>query len=542
MDRRASGIRSGLPLAQAPLSLLASPHKAGYPESMATGPEHILASPERSVAVGSKPMVQRRSWGWMEKAATAVLFSAAAFAAQAHGPAEVGHTHTPPVIEATQTKAPTTQSARVSSNVLLDKASRGEVSWMSAQGQVNAADMLEQWRAGGVSVEQAFEMMSVLMLTQSPVIARTQGALEHAEKVSLSTRDIAEVRSARNAEFFLRRHGLDALVEDGRISPVEAVNVQSGEGMGWDQALDYWKVMARQRHADPLQTPVESTPQELASAQQALASAVNQVGLASVRIPLAAWGSSPALNTLAERLVKANATLEKITGWSGQVLGLNGRLAITPFSPSDNAFAYVAPDKTLRLDGQWEDIPHEWVHVLDSVLRTAAVDTQVMGGASLSHQVFTQGSTDAIGQAWKNASASWSTSETVGDWMARRQIMLKGLAEGSSEDQAKALYFGSANEMMGYAWGAYVQSQVPKDSVFHDARQAERMAYDGEHGPTVAQASGMKKDWQALFQTVGQQWWAQQAAPAASMPSLAQWRQGREQPPAPKATPLAMAF
>lgn len=484
-------------------------------------------------------MAQRRSWGWMHKAATAVLLSAAAFAAQAHGPADVGHSPDHPVIGTSQVQTPATQSARVSSNVLLDKAARGEVSWMSAQGQVNAPAMLEQWRAGGVSVEQAFEMMSVLMLTQSPVLARTQGALEHAEQVSLSTRDIAEVRTARNAEFFLRRHGLDALVEDGRISPVEAVNVQSGEGMGWDQALDYWKVMARQRHADPLQTPVESSPQELASAQQALASAVNQVGLASVRVPLAAWGSAPALNTLAERLVEANTTLEKLTGWSGQVLGLNGRLAITPFSPSDNAFAYVAPDKSLRLDGQWEDIPHEWVHVLDSVLRTAPVNTQDMGGASLSHQVFHEGSTDAIGHAWRAASQSWSGS-AAGSWLTTRAELVRQWSAGDEEERVKAQYFGAPNEMMGYAWGAYVQSQVDTQNVFHDSRQDSRLAYDGKHGPTVAQASTMKDGWQLVFQTVGQQWWSAQVSPA--LPSMDQWRQARQPQVASAPAPSRVAF
>lgn len=508
---------------------------------MASSPADILSSPARSVTVGSRPVHQRRSWGVFQKAAAAVLLSATALVAQAHEhPGHAGAAHAETV---SPSQAVLTQAARTSSNSLLDKASQGAVAWMSTTGQVDANAMLEHWRQGGVSVEQAFELINVLALTQSPVIGRTQGSLDKAAELSASTRAIADIQNARNAEFFLRRHGLEALVDTNRISAIEAFNVQTGEDQTWEQALDYWNTLARQRHGEVPLVGVAASASDVATAQQALIQAVDHVGLASLRVPLAAWGNPAAMTAMADRLVEANATLEQLTGWSGQVLGLNGRISITPFAPADNAFAYRATDGTLRLDTHWEDVPHEWVHVLDSVLRTAPV-AQVLGGGSLSHQVFTDGHTDAIGQAWKNASASWSTSETVGDWMARRQSMLKGLAEGSSEDQAKALYFGSANEMMGYAWGAYVQSQLPKDSVFHDARQAERMAYDGEHGPTVAQASGMKKDWQALFQTVGQQWWAQQAAPAAQMPSLAQWRQARqaEQPLEPQPARLAMGF
>lgn len=508
---------------------------------MASSPADILSSPAQSVTVGSRPVHQRRSWGVFQKAAAAVLLSATALVAQAHDrPSADGAAHTEAV---SASQAVATQAARLSSNSLLDKAGQGGVAWMSAAGQVDGKAMLEQWRQGGVSVEQAFELINVLALTQSPVIGRTQGSLDKAAEVSASTRAIADIQNARNAEFFLQRHGLEALVDTQRISAVEAFNVQTGEDQSWDQALDYWNTLARQRYGEAPLVNAKASGADVATAQQALLNAVDQVGLASLRVPLAAWGNPAAMTAMADRLVEANATLQQLTGWSGQVLGLNGRISITPFAPADNAFAYRAADGTLRLDTHWEDVPHEWVHVLDSVLRTAPV-ADVLGGDSLSHQVFTDGHTDAIGQAWKSTSVSWSTSETVGGWLERRQRMLNGLAEGSSEDKAKALYFGSSNEMMGYAWGAYVQSQVAKDSVFHDARQAERMAYDGEHGPTVAQASGMKQDWQALFQTVGQQWWAHQSAPAAQMPSLAQWRQDRQ--PLPSAQPqpsrLAMGF
>lgn len=508
---------------------------------MASSPADILSSPAQSVTVGSRPVHQRRSWGVFQKAAAAVLLSATALVAQAHDhPSAAGAVHTDAV---SASQAVVTQAARLSSNSLLDKAGQGGVAWMSATGQVNGKAMLEHWRQGGVSVEQAFELINVLALTQSPVIGRTQGSLDKAAEVSASTRAIADIQSARNAEFFLQRHGLEALVDSQRISAVEAFNVQTGEDQSWDQALDYWNTLARQRHGEAPLVGTDTSAADLATAQQALLHAVDQVGLASLRVPLAAWGNPAAMTAMADRLVEANATLQQLTGWSGQVLGLNGRISITPFAPADNAFAYRATDGTLRLDTHWEDVPHEWVHVLDSVLRTAPV-ADVLGGGSLSHQVFTDGHTDAIGQAWKSASVSWSTSETVSGWLERRQRMLNGLAEGSSEDKAKALYFGSANEMMGYAWGAYVQSQVARGSVFHDSRQAERMAYDGEHGPTVAQARGMKQDWQALFQTVGQQWWSPQATPAASLPSLAQWRQDRQ--PLPSAQPqpsrLAMGF
>ena len=248
---------------------------------MASSPADILSSPARSVTVGSRPVHQRRSWGVFQKAAAAVLLSATALVAQAHE--HPGHAGAAQAETVSPSQAVLTQAARTSSNSLLDKASQGAVAWMSTTGQVDANAMLEQWRQGGVSVEQAFELINVLALTQSPVIGRTQGSLDKAAELSASTRAIADIQNARNAEFFLRRHGLEALVDTNRISAIEAFNVQTGEDQTWEQALDYWNTLARQRHGEVPLVGAAASASDVATAQQALTKAVDHVGLAILR-------------------------------------------------------------------------------------------------------------------------------------------------------------------------------------------------------------------------------------------------------------------
>lgn len=492
-----------------------------------------LQRPSHLISVGSRPARARRVWSSWAKAGAAVLLASVAAVTQAHNDPSL-------VSPGSGSLVATTQSAQLAPSRFLEKAHAQQLEWVSEQGQVDAGKLLEQWRQGGVSVEQAYGLINVMVLTQSPVVSRTKNASEWADRTSQATQSVLEIQTERNARFFLRSNAVENLVDRGLISPVEALNMQDGQGRSWGDALSYWETLGRQKHSETISTHPMGSASDMAHARQALERAVDTAGLASLRVPLPLWSSAPALEALAHRLVEANATLEKLTGLSGQLLGLEGRVSLTPFSPSGNAFAYRAPDGTLRLDTQWEDVPHEWVHVLDSVLRTTPEEGSVLGGGSLSHQVFTSGATDAVGQAWQHVSSQWTDGTGGGQWLAQRQTLLSQMNAGSPEDQQAAVYFGSPSEMMGYAWGAYVQSQVGKDSVFHDPRQSQRQAYDGQHGPTVDQAGSMKSGWQELFATLGQQWW--KGTPSVALPPANQWRQTRQQAVVTRQPPKAVAL
>lgn len=419
---------------------------------------------------------------------------------------------------------PQSKTAELASNLILERANAGRYAWASTSGQVDGHALLKHWEVKGLRADQAMELLNVLILTQSPVIARTAETVVHAGAVSRATQDVLEIQSEQNADAFLRRNNCDILADRGLISKVEALNRATGDGVSWQATHHYWDAMSTQRFGEAPAAFRGAVPaQELALAQRRLFAAVEEAGLASLRVPIGMWGNPQVLEQLASRVLEANATLQQLTGLDGQVLGMNGRVSFSPYSPVGNGFAYQGADGGLRMDARWEDVPHELMHLYDSALRRVPAETTAMGGAMLSHQVMD--GENAISGLEKTAQAvfsGWSVEGPASEWMGNRSAYLNGLRAGADEDRGVALYLGSTSEMVAYAWGSYVQSQVQKGSVFFDAQRAHREAYDGLRGPTLSQAASMKQDWGRLFDAIQETW-----SPSPSFLSVSAWRSKR---------------
>lgn len=480
----------------------------------------------RVVSVGPRPASQRRAFGFWKTAAVGAVIAMAGVASQAH--AHEGHDLPTPVVRSQV--ALQSLPAQLASNLVLDRSAAGRYAWASSSGQVDGHALLKHWKSKGLRAEQAIELLNVLVLTQSPVLGRTADALKHAAASSRATQDVLEVQSEQNADAFLRRNNCDSLAERGLISQVEALNRDTGDGATWKSAHQYWDAMGVQRFGEaPAAFRSEVPVEEVAAAQAQLAAAVEEAGLASLRVPVGMWGNPDVLRQLAHRLVEANATLQQLTGMEGQVLGMNGRVSFSPYSPVGNGFAYQGVDGGLRMDARWEDVPHELMHLYDSSLRSAPVDASALGGASLSHQVVDgQVATSALEKTAQSLFTGWARQGQASEWMGARATYLKGLKAGTPEEQGAAIYLGSTSEMVAYAWGSYVQSQLTQGSVFFDAQRAHREAYDGLRGPTLNQARSMKKDWEQLFGAIQASW-----SSSPSFASVHEWRAQRESPASP---------
>lgn len=476
-----------------------------------------------AVAVGPTPISRRRAFGFWKTAALATILGTIGLsgAAQAHE----HEVSSPSILPITQMAL--SQPAQLAPNVVLERAAAGRYAWVSRTGEVDGHGLLNHWEAQGLRPEQAMELLNVFTLTQSPVLARTQEGLARASQLSRTTQDLLEIQTQQNADAFLRRYNSDRLVEKGLVSPVEALNRSAGDDATWSSVHAYWDAMRTQRFGEsPQPLSANADTGAVATAQAHLQAAVDEAGLSSLRVPIGLWGNPAVLEKMAQRVREANTTLQQLTGLEGQVLGMNGRVSFSPYSPVGNGFAYQGADGGLRMDARWEDIPHELFHLYDSALRTAPVDTQAFGGSMLSQQVLGQSLVaNPLEKTAQTVFSSWSKEGKAADWMRQRSSYLAGLSQGSEDDRATATYVGSASEMVAYAWGSYVQSQVGQDSVFFDAQRSEREAYDGQRGPTLSQAASMKHGWAQLFGAI-----RTSLTPAVVLPSIQQWRQGRAGP------------
>ena len=465
---------------------------------------------------------------WIKRVGALVLLAAALATTPAHAH-EVSSSSSPVVSSSRDLAAPVTHPARLVDNRLLIRAAAGQLSWASSSGAIDGPALIAQWERQGLRPDQGMELLSLLVFTQSPTLARTAQAESLAHQSSKATQSIMEIATATQADIFLSRRTVSKLIRQGEAPPSLEWNRPEAENATWSGVHQYWQQLGVQTGGTPEQSPA-SSPQDVDRAMKALAAATDEAGLAAFQIPLPAMGRADLLNAMARKVQEANHALAQLTGLSGPVLGLNGRASFIPFTPTDNAFAYQLSPGVLRMESRWEDVPHEWIHMLDFSLRSTASASE-FGGASLSHQVWKgrvnySMPSDVLSRRWSDLynhldpDTTQPSSTMIADWRARR-------ATHTSYNQDLALYLEAPTEIVGYAWGSYVQSRQSEGSVFFDPRQQDRLAY--VFGPTVEQASTLSSQWQEAFKAVNSAWWSTQVFAPESRPArnlaqaAAQW-------------------
>ena len=489
----------------------------------------LLSSANQSWVVGPTAAQDRPASRWLKKAMQQGLLGLVLVGASLASPAS--EAISPPA--SVSSVAPDRQAtvaliAPVIVPTALEQRAR-ELPWVLPSGQIDGAQLIDTWRKGGVSPSQAAQLLNVLVLTQSPVVAQTAAVRDRARRQTERTAGILDVKTSEQASAFLENSNLEALAWEGVIHSSEAMSVQSGEGFTWPDVEAYWHRLSPDR-ADEANSEARTTgwgidpnKQDMTAAREALVNAVRDSGLAGVRIPLPAWNDSANVTTVAQRIQESNAVLQEVTGWTGPVLGLNGRMEWTIYSPLNlGATFYRGPLETVVLSG-WEDLPHEWFHALDYALRSAPVDLDTAGGATLTQQWEGQ----ATAHAHHDLNQSWGTlhdrlrsfSVERGDaWFNDRDARVQALqASHNEDDQWRAGYLRQKHETIAFAWQAYVQTHLSD----HSASWTQQ-ATDGRMGPREQEALAMAPVWKSLFQEVGTQWWSTQHR------TVRQWRAERQ--------------
>ena len=492
----------------------------GYPEGM-TALIDLFSRARTVVVAGPRPVSERKAAPALRQAMRlgllAVVLSGTSAMAQA---SEASATET--------TLLASGQPVWVASE--LDRRAPA-LDWVLPTGQVDGATLLSRWEAHGVSPQQATELLNVLVLTQSPVIANDPLVLARAQAQTQATAGIFDVTTPEDAEAFLKDQGLEALVLRGVLHSGEAFSNAEGASFTWEDVFQYWQQLSpdrldeRNSEARVTGWGIDPNHQDMAGARDALIEAVRDTGLSGLRVPLPVWNDSANVRVVAERLIESNRLLQSVTGWEGPVLGLRGRVELTPYNPiAAGSTVYRSKNETIVLSG-WEDLPHEWFHAVDFALRSAKVDLDADGGTTLTQQWAARPGGSPLEQAWGTLTQRLQDhAQAAGHtWHADRHARAEALSESHKHhDQWMARYLQQPHETAAAAWMAYVQTHLNPQSASWIPR-----ANDGEMGPKEAEAQAAGPLWKGLMAQTRQEWWN----PAGS--TTQQWRDQRRETPRP---------
>lgn len=501
----------------------------------------LLSSATRAWAAGPRPRQERKvaNQGWKTAIGRGLLGLALAGTSLGALASPPGATNTAPAASHAQAGMELIAPQFVATAI--DKRA-GELPWVLPTGQIDGGKLLHQWRKGGVTPEQATQLLNVMVMTQSPVVAQTSQVLERTRRQVERTAGILDVQTGEQAAAFLETTSTQALVWEGLLHSSEALNALSGEGMSWADVEAYWHRLSPDRsdeansEARTTGWGIDPTQQDMRRARVALLKAVQDSGLAGLRVPFPAWNDSINVLAVAKRVEESNALLQDLTGWKGPVLGLNGRVEWTVHNPLHLGITfYRGPDQTVLLSG-WEDLPHEWFHALDYALRDAPVNLDLPGGATLTQQWSERAQAH---HDHGDAKHAWGTLhnrlrafslEREDSWFRNRDLRIQALrASHDEDDQWRAGYLDQAYETTAFVWQAFVQTHLNPNS----ASWTEQ-ATNGRMGPMEQEARATAPFWSQLFEQVGQQWWGQQYR------SVNQWRADRTgSDPAQVASPPA---
>lgn len=314
-------------------------------------------------------------------------------------------------------------------------------------GTWSAVRMLEAWRAAGLSPEEAASVVVFMHEHWLPSVS----SAAHAAR---------EAPARRKAEVLLSTTFPDAWARLDAIRPTTPLP-------GFEWTLDERSPEASADHPAwlgvlgevgvlvPTLTDAPLGPADLTVARTQVVRAVEAAGLKQLNVPLGVWDDPIRLADLAAGLRLANGDLQAITGWEGGVLGLDGRLTLTPGVIDHALVDGRAPDgRRLEMETDWQDLAHEWMHALDFALARR----------SLAHPRFGTLTDHRTGwlRHWRpspTATAWWAAVdrvETAGaGWVARREQAVAQHALARRRDLQG--YWTDPAELLAFAWEARVR-------------------------------------------------------------------------------------
>ena len=151
-----------------------------------------------------------------------------------------------------------------------------------------------------------------------------------------------------------------------------AKNAHHGEDASWTTVRQHalQPFVLHKKDTDSYLPEKKFSADELANADETLTKAVQTTGLAAVRIPRGVIYDDEAKLKLADSLVQANKDLQKVTGWQGEVLGLNRRV-ILEFDAHKETAVMQKDEKYIYIKTWADKLAHEWYHAVDHAQGTS---------------------------------------------------------------------------------------------------------------------------------------------------------------------------
>lgn len=473
---------------------------------MAHPPQTLLDHARQVHAIGPRPLSARPVLGCLRKAIAAGIVGFALHASAAIAPAM-------PVAPEFIAQAPEqTVPAAFVDTELQRRAHAGQLEWISRDGQVDGLALINLWKSGDVTPDQAFDLISLLAWTQSPVIARDPAVAAQARDQAAATQGLLDVRTGEQAQAFLDAHSLDKLMLAGHLHSSQAQNVLPSGHRDWEAVVNYWQFMSSDLIDEVASLPVASDQQQdMPAARQQLLQAVDRAGLAGLRVPLSTFNDSENLATLAERIDRANLELQRATGWAGPVLGLRNRVVLTVMSPLNISMAFPEEHGRIGLVTAWEDLSHEWVHGVDLALRTAPGQDEIAGGYTLTQQLTQMPAQGPVQSLWQALPDRLQKASEAGGgrwYQDRAQAIAQWSQSDSEDDRWHADYVSTAHETLAFAWQSHMAANAHQGDLLSTQASTKTSALDGIKGPTAEEDVVLGPVWRQTMTELGRLWWS----------------------------------
>ena len=248
-------------------------------------------------------------------------------------------------------------------------------------GQVDGPALVSQFREHGYTPGQAWHYARLLEVFASPAAIDPTGLDTPEGQAFTACRAFGEALRTRQSQPVAAVVSWEDQARAGLVEQALAAQ-QAGQlssfvagcGMGVGELQPYLtqgRVVGDQ---------VQWTWQELSQAWHATgATPINlepvraRMGLRWLRVTAWRMQAPTQQRQLQKRLLRLDADLRALSGWSGSVLALNGRVALDLGDDAGDSLAgeMVYAPGVLVLRGNPDELPHEWLHALDHALSPA---------------------------------------------------------------------------------------------------------------------------------------------------------------------------
>lgn len=457
----------------------------------------------------------------------------------------------------TQTPAPVAQSDRTDNSP-----SPGTVKWSAPSlldktpqiidplGVLSGAEprqALDDWRQADVSNGAMLAMVQSLVLTQSPVIAIDPAAAERARIAAEQTRALLDNPTPAQALILAEQKNVYALEQAGVLPKLtHVVNYRTfanpgaaDQGHELEAVIDYWQRMGQASYDQRLPTAYEGvTRPTLDQAAQALTSAVQEAGFASVRVPLPMWENPAGIMALADQIKQANQEMQQLTGWDGQVMGLQGRVHWVIGTPYDTAITQHLGDGTYVIQSTFDDYVHEHIHAVEMAMAddmgwtpgdampamVSHLHPHAQAATAIAEPVRPQrerhSPADGIERTWNSLVSNLhvvSASQPEGGWVKQMNDRARSIAEQNDnrykpEEQD---YPRDTHERVAFVAAAVATEMLGRDSILgHPRNLSEGLENPRESGlpifgPGAAEAAAQRAGFEHTFASLNVLWWGE---------------------------------